>query len=483
MYERDLCNKLLEMPFFLHHKQCKLFTAWKLYTRKVIYQRRREHFKAGTLFTDEPLISLMREVYGKIYDLQQSVDLFEYCGSGLLNTRNYLQAQEKKLYVEFSNLKSGILEIGELIEARYLYVVSNEYIGVRISEIIVHHPYSMSETSGAGLVRAGQKNILEDVNWENVRSVQRLKAEYKGKIHQVFKCTELMIETMLGSLLLRFFSRLSKSVLGVTIANRDVARAIVGYWAQCDEIRGNKIIYDEKNGEANSLKLPGSLSTTANQMSVLENSNRKPIEESTSRKGRYLTIYFAFFIGNRVLDPDSTFHHKNMSNLRLEVDPSSAQVMHYLHELYGVLGILLSGLPKLKYHPVIYKAEKKTDVFRDEFDIPKANDDTEKPLGGNGKNSEWLRGKHVPSPTPEEMENTVLKRRSSANYNGGSSVLFVHLQNCQILAELSVQQLSVKTLHQVFLCTFCDAILFNLCANSFDLLLPKHLPLRTLHLD
>ena len=79
----------------------------------------------------------------------------------------------------------------------------------------------MSKASGAGLLLNAVRP--DGVEWENVRSVQRLKAEYKGKIEQIFRCAEFMIETMLGTVLLRFLSRLTRSIAGVNIVNRDKA--------------------------------------------------------------------------------------------------------------------------------------------------------------------------------------------------------------------------------------------------------------------
>lgn len=435
IYERDLCYQLLDKSFFKHFKQQKVFTAWKLSTRQTVFKQRLKQFSTTTIFADRPLVSLVSEIYCKVYNLKQSVDLFEYFGSGLLNTRSYLRAQEKKLYVEFSKITCAVLKIGELIEERYTNVVSKDYMGTKINEIIAHHPYSRAPSNA-------QEG--EEVDWEHVRSVQRLKADYKHKIEMIFKCADFMIETMLGTILLRFWSRLTRSVAGVTIANRDQGRAIIGYWAQLDEIDFEKqsMVASARVNVDN-----GAFAETYAAELSNSSSRRCAIDDAVSRKGRHLTINTAFFVENYAFEPDTHVSSKDISKLKIAVDPSSAQVMHYLHELYGVIGILLGDLPKLKFHPVIYKEEKRVDIFQDNEENPVATSRAPTPAGALKKRSPWRRGEHVVMPTAETLVEMVSTVRNQAKGGASSSVLYVYIQNCTILAQMGTQQISVRALH------------------------------------
>lgn len=437
-HERDLCFRLLDMSFFRCFKQYKAFRAWRQHSRQRVFRRRARHVESNSLFADLPLISLMFEIHRRVYELGQSIDLFEYLGSGLLNIRSYLRAQENKLYQEFAKIKASILEIGEIIEARYMHVVSTAYLGEKIDAIIVHHPYSMSKTSGAGLML--NTAAPEDVNWENVRSVQRLKAEYKGKIELVFRSAEMMIETMLGSVLLRFWSRLTRSVAGVTIVNRDAARAAIGYWAQSEEINYEK--------QAAIAKATSDLEGVGMDPSS-PGARRKEVDDSITRKGRHLNINSAFFLDNRPFDPDSQQSTKDIAKLKISIDPSSSQVMHYLHELYGVLGVLLNNLPKLKFHPVIYKEDQTVDLFQDHESAPAAGASrAPTPAGALKKRSHWRRGESMPTPTPESEASLVTRARNETKSAASSSLLFVYIQNCTILVQMGAQQISVRALHQ-----------------------------------
>lgn len=451
--ERDLCFVLLEKSFFRNFKQYKIFTAWKVHTRQTVFQRRMTHVQTSTVFADAPLVSLISEIYAKLHTLREHVDLFEYFGSGLLNARSYLLSQEKKMYVEFAKIKSTILEIGELIEARYLLVVSTSYMGAKIDEIIVHHPYSMSKASGAGLLL--NTTPLDDVDWEHVRSVQRLKAEYKDKIEKIFRCAEFMTESMIGTVLLRFLARLSKSILGVPIVNRDTARASVGYWVHSAE----DIKFDTQEAKYSPSK---SVQPFSEEHTIDDMPNRGEIDDATSRKGRHITINTAFFLESKPFDPGAQVSARDISKLKIAVDPSSSQVMHYLHDLYGVLGVLLSNLPKLKYHPVIYKEEKKIDIFQEEGSTRAAT-----PAKVAKRRSHWHRGEHASVPTAESEAALVSAARNLAKSSSGSSVLFVYIQNCQILVQMGTQQIFVKTLHQV--CSTFYAINVTCLSSCFSL--------------
>jgi hypothetical protein len=463
VHERDLCFRLLQMKFFSHFKQYKCFSAWKLSVRRGVFERRRARLLAETLFADAPLVGLVAEVYAAAFALQQQTDLFEYFGSGLVNTRSYVHAQEQKFYVEFAKIKTVILGIGELIEGRYAFVCSAACMGAKVDALTRHHPYSKSASSGAatpgtgmGTGMGGRASPLPGaapeapVDWDRVRSVQLLKAEYRGKVERVIKCAEFMTENVIGNILHRFWARLTKSVLGVTIVNRDKARAIVGYWAQSAQEQPAAPAPAPAAAPAAAEKAGAG----AGQGSEVR-ANRRALDDSSSRKGRYLTVYSAFFIDNRPFDPDMHVS-RSISKMKIAVDPSSAQVMHYLHDMYGVLGILLSHLPKLRYHPVVYLQAAKVDIFND----PPASRDgrlsprsaeaapAPAPAAGLKKQGPWLRGRQA-APSPAEEAAAVARVRGAANYSGGSSVLFVYLQNCEILAQMGTQQTSVRVLHQV----------------------------------
>jgi hypothetical protein len=414
LHEKEVTERLLEMSFFGNFRQCKVFVAWKLYARKRAFNRNLRNLRENSLFTDKPIIELIYKIHCISLDLVAAVDMFAYCGSGLVSASSYIHAQEEKFFGDSASIKTAIVEIGDLITACYKTIIGNDYLGWRIDAIIAHHPYSKAPPEGTDAA---------SVDWERVRGIQRLKAEYKDKIQKVFLVATLMVEFAVGTILRNFWLRFSRAIRGVPIANRNPARNAIGFWMMAE------------GGESAAAAAP-----ETRAMWTAEKPAREDIDEQTARKGRYLCMSSAFFVGDALLDAGTNLNLRNTSKVRIAVSPSAAELMQSLHLAFGTLGALLSLMPNLRYHPTIWKKEKVVDAFEEGMAEVKVR----------ARYSPWA---EIADEYTAQTEAVLVRRERGGGgvlaASVGSNVLFVHIQNTQIFSEMGLHQLAVRSVHEV----------------------------------
>ena len=407
--DRETVNILLTMGFFRYFRERKVFEAWQRYARRRVFQRRLRYMSEHTILADAPLVRVLQDVYAIVSEMLTSIDMFEYVGSGLINCSAYVQAQEQKYYYSIALIKKSVLKMGALIDSAYKFTISTEFLGKQIDDIIVHHPYS--QTGGS-------------TDWGGVRGIQRLKSEYKSKIGRIFMVASFMADHAVGNILKQLLVRLSKSIQGVHIANRDPLRNVVGFW-----VIGEADVAKDVTSSLGQLDY-------GNDNEFEAYSNRVDIGDQTIRKGRYLNINSQFYVGDSILDPDTNLNMKNTSKLRIAVSPSTHEILHFLQKSFGVLGTLLSLLPKLKQHPLIYKRERTIDPLTEELG----------PV------------KKIYDPWQEEImlvtakSEMALVQKIKANLDPGSSSvnsLYTYLQNSQLLTHMGLPHLSMRCIHEV----------------------------------
>jgi hypothetical protein len=415
--ERALMDQILKIPFFCFFKEAKVFYAWKYVIRRSVYDRRRRKLLRNSVLDDAPLVKLLSEMRQISCSIQEEVDLFEYYGSGLINAASYLRQQEKTICKQFAVLKSKILQIGACIKSRYEFILQDEYLGQKMSDIIEHHPYNFNNPLGVD--KDGKP-----IDWESLRSIQRLKTEYKAKIVRIFHCGEHMVKTALAHVLRTFWIRLGQSIDGIPLVNRSEGRHPVGSWS----------LGDDK--DQSSIAIPDTYGKNSKDSEAYRLTTEIPQWE---RKGRHLCVNAGFYIDDEPMDSVTQFYSKQ-SNVRIIVTPALGEIMHYIHAIYTALGGLLFHLPNLKQHPLIWQREQKIDALMigDEDEdaimvIPKGPWDDD-----------------LAHPTPESEEALVMACRAGQDPQlSSSNSLFSYIQNHEALVHAGLQQIAVRLMHKV----------------------------------
>jgi hypothetical protein len=434
--ERALMHQILKIRFFRLFKESKVFYAWRHIVRRSVYDRRRRKLLRNSVLDDAPLVKLLSEIRQISSSIKEDVDLFEYFGSGLINAASYFRQQEKTICNQFAVLKSKILQIGACIKSRYEFIMQDEYLGRKMSEIIEHHPYTFNNPLGVD--KDGKP-----IDWESLRSIQRLKTDYKAKIVRIFHCGEYMVKNSLAHVLRSYWIRCAQSIDGIPLVNRSEGRYPVGSWSLGDEKDQSSIgIFDASGKNAEACRL-------VTDMSQWE------------RKGRHLFVSAGFYVDDEPMESVTQFYSK-LSNVRIIVTPTLGEIMHYVHVIYTALGGLLFHLPNLKQHPLIWQREQKIDALMigDEDEdgimvIPKGPWDDD-----------------LAHPTPESEEALVMACRTGQDPQlSSSNALFSYIQNHDALVHAGLQQIAVRLMHKVS-CVYYrfEFILITFCFTSFEVL-------------
>lgn len=421
--ERAMVDQVLKKPFFRFFKESKVFYAWKYYVRRSVYDRRRRVLIRNSVLGDAPLVKLLSEMRQISCSIQEDVDLFEYLGSGLINAASYFRQQEKTICKQFAIMKAKILQIGALIQSRSEFVMQDEYLGGKISDIIEHHPYTRNNPQG--IDKEGKP-----IDWDSLRSIQRLKLEYKNRIERIFYCGEFMVKSAIAHVLRSFWIRSSQGIDGVPLVNRSEGRYAVGSWSLGDDV--DQVAAASALATGKSDKDPD-MNRLVTQMPQWE------------RKGRHLCVSAAFYIDNEPMDSINHFYSKQ-PNVRVVVTPIVGEIMHYIHIIYTALGGLLYHLPNLKQHPLIWQREKKIDTL-----MIGDEDEEAKMVIPKGPWDEELS-----HPTAESEETIVVACRTGQDPQlSSSNGLFSYIQNNEALIHAGLQQIAVRLMHKVLLNIIC----------------------------
>ena len=96
--EKDIVDDISKLRFFNHFKQCKFFTAWKLWVRRVTYRRAYGIISGSAVFSDDLLVTTLFEIRNIAYEIRDEIDLFHYNPEGgLLWSCDYFESQIDKI--------------------------------------------------------------------------------------------------------------------------------------------------------------------------------------------------------------------------------------------------------------------------------------------------------------------------------------------------------------------------------------------------
>jgi hypothetical protein len=221
--ERELVRTLRKKHIFCYYLELKVFSFWKKYLQKIRFIRRKNILETKSFFTDLPILQGRLHIHSVTYSLHSSIDLFAYHSSGTINIFNFLNLQIHKINLLTNVVKDILEKLVHHLTSIYETMISNEYLAKERECIIAHHPYSKglkipSQQGGGGAGAGGAGGVVDsdgNIQWDEVRAIQRLKHESIQKVVRLLVLGQYMLDHVLVDVMEQFWLRFSQQIKGI----------------------------------------------------------------------------------------------------------------------------------------------------------------------------------------------------------------------------------------------------------------------------
>ena len=378
--ERQMTAELQTKRFFRYFYEKKVIIHWREWVCRVRFARVKAQLESRILLADVPLRTALLQLLDSTHRMESTIDIFLYIPPGSLNIHTFLQRQIERIDECSAQLLCMVKSMGDFVQKQYEEVTSYSYLQTRIEAIILHHPLSKG-------FQASLEKGAENVDWTQVRGVQRLYNEYVDKITRVLVVGQYMIDNAMVKIMHNFWIRLSQLTAGVDRVIVSAATNLATWDPQTVPDRsGQDMSKYEKR------KRPGVLSAGADGSACqfLSSSKASPasaddisgqvgnsfISAEKQREGCFLVVDVALVQlheGNteEEVRVDPAANDWSLSQVKTMSVPSKRRLTEGLHQLYGALGKMLEDLPNLREHELVSKnvvTLKRVEISEDEID-------------------------------------------------------------------------------------------------------------------
>jgi hypothetical protein len=398
MLQRSQVEYLRTGRLFGCFKELKVFTAWRDYARSCAVRKVRAKLLKETFFSDAELVSCIRTIDDTVHGIVTGVSLFAFHGRGAICITEYIALQLQRNHEIRILLVRKINALCAAMQTQYDNFVHSRKLAVKQQDVKDHHPFREALNADNAPPELMQ-----------LRALARLEDSFKDKLKRIFTCAQFKIETAMTYLMDQFWRRLKQFALGVRKLTRSKARQEDNYWELCPNIfDATGAIQDDVLERFNTVELftitsPADLPGLPASDQPASHQKSGDVDIGTGKVGRgeealqgtaYVTaekvaVRFhhvsgttqaAEDRGTRVpqdwldegshlcVDINLCLHKKpieladfmtltGVDSLKVVIFPGRSALHEQLHSLVGSVGAILSALPNLGKHPLIYDAK------------------------------------------------------------------------------------------------------------------------------
>ena len=393
--EKTQLRALRKLAFFGMFKETKCFRAWRSLARKYRVQRSRETIKTSAAFASAPLVKASLLISDELHKLEMDVELYEFIGHGAVNCSEYFEAQSAKLIQMVDFIASRLAHISEGVISQYSTLFGEDSLSRDIEEIKSHHPYAGAEKQGF------------EVDWVNLRSVQRKSDESRRHLDRLLLRAQFMLESVLGRVLVSFWKRVLYALQGIRFATIRKVRRKAGNDSEQPKTEGRTAIAVWSLADAERMLTKLQLTEGKEQGAPMK------VSRSWEEEGFHLRVDLNVFLRGIPVEPTTLADTENIAGLKIRVMPSKSHLMSLLYDLYRSLGILLESVPDFR--------RLGNEVFAASMNFT---------LTGGGKRSGFETSTNISS---EAVETDIVEADPGSSSIGSSSTYFKFVQSHSIL--------------------------------------------------
>ena len=341
MEEKAQLLVLRQLTFFGRFKEGKSFRAWRSLARKGRVQRSREMIKMSAAFAFAPLVKASLLITEELHKLETDIDLYEFVGHGAVNCSEYFDAQSKKMTSMIDFIASRLEQVADGIVVQYNSLLGDDHLQKDIEEIKAHHPY------------AGAENAGFEVDWANLRSVQRRSDESRRHLDRLLVRAQFMLEGVLGRILITFWRRVLYALQGIRFAtirklrtrvvdDKDLEAPRPTSSSTVSNVRKAVAVWSLQDAERMLVKHHGGMEDNEEIAGPLK------VTKSWEEEGFHLRVDLDVFLKGVSVEPLSLADVDSITGLKIKVLPSKSDLMSLLYDLYRSLGILLESVPDFR---------------------------------------------------------------------------------------------------------------------------------------
>lgn len=389
MLQRSQVEFLRTGRFFGCFFELKAFSAWRRYTRGRAVNKMKRKLLKETFLSDVELVSCVHETNCVVHELNTHISLFAFHGRGAICVTDYVALQLKRTAQIKDHIVGMVNTLTASMQAQYEAYCSGQKLASMEQDVKDHHPF---------------KDLLNSADAPlelyKLRSLMRLKEEFREKLKRLFLAAQFKIETAMVMLMERYWLRFKQFLLGVRGLVRSKARQEDNYWEidrSLFDAAGNVLpeVLEEFNTvglcaalDAAEGRTPAASASTEHVSSTATAAGiaaQEAAGEDPTRTGKVLTDNFHYAGGTRnnedrgvrvkqeweelgshlCVDINLCINDRPMQladfmslatidRLKVVIFPGKTLLMDQMHSLCGALGDLISALPNLKRHPLIF---------------------------------------------------------------------------------------------------------------------------------
>lgn len=393
MLQRSQVEFLRTGRFFGCFPELKCFTAWRNYSRGRVVSRMRRKLLRETFFSDNELVTCVVHTNNMVHELSTDLNLFVFHGSGGICVTDYVALQIRRTAEISDTIVQKIHDLTADMQVQSELFAQSSKLSDMTQDVIAHHPFRHLFSGPA-----------EDVHPDlyTLRSLVRIKADFKAKLKRAFVSAQLKIDTAVAGLLGRFWRQFKQFVLGVRTLTRTKARRDDHYWEVDNSLfdhTGSLLhtVLEEFNtvhlfppappteprdsAEEVERSIPAATTNTTainhddtdevppeNDDNVEKlatnfgyvrsvrayNEHGIRIPPQWEEGGSHLCLDVNLCVDKRPLELSDFMTLASIETLKVVIFPLKSALNDELHTLVGALGDLLTAVPNLRKHPLIY---------------------------------------------------------------------------------------------------------------------------------
>eukprot|EP01038_Epipyxis_sp_PR26KG_P006877 gene6877-9419_t len=224
--------------FFARFHELKYFYLWRRYAKHSSIVLNKQNLMRYSHLADTGLISILQSISNKTYEMEENLNLFKFPGIGITDVSEYLKAQVDYFQTIKNDFVREIDDLGQAIVDKYDEYINSEKLKNIVQEIKDHHPLSSFQDfnstnktiirpSTAAKISDEHKKVefepiivnavyqtTNEVDWTKLRSIQRLKEEYKERIKKLLCLAQFKVDYTVSVIIEKFWLQLKQLIVG-----------------------------------------------------------------------------------------------------------------------------------------------------------------------------------------------------------------------------------------------------------------------------
>lgn len=330
--ERSILAKLKKLLFFGLFIEYKIFISWRNLIRSSKYIRCKKSLFESSYLLYKPLVTAQLIVINAAYTIENNVELFYFHGNGSIDIIEFLKQQINCIIEVTKDVKTRILKLGDELADQFDDIIKNRYLENKVQEHPLHH-------------RQNKHKVIHDINWTEVRSLNRVRDDCKHKLENIMYMSQYAIDIAITKVLSKFWSRFKKIVAGIL----EIESGKSNVWRINSNIykpNDNKI---SKNGNNDENK-----NYVVDDVYNLDYFDSKFVDKEWINKGSHISMYLSLCDDkNEEVNMKYFSTLSNTDKFKVKIQPSKKNVLDLLQKLFGTLAFFLESLPNLREHSFI----------------------------------------------------------------------------------------------------------------------------------